>query len=306
MIALLLVSLLQQQQPGRFQGATTPPSGDTIGYWQQHVQYTIVATLDESRANLHSRGTLVYVNNSPDTLREMFFHQYLNAFRPNSKWSAVDAHENRVRFQYLPDTAIGYERFTRAPTVNGTAVVVDYPGAPDSTVAHFKLPAPLAPHDSIRIALEWDARPSTVTRRQGRRGRTYDFAQWFPKVAVYDRGGWEPNPFVPAGELYGEYGTYDVTMVVRSDQVLASTGVPVSGDPGWARVSVSGPPRLAAAAYPRTPPPPSDVSIPEGYRAVRFVANNVHHFAWSASPDYRYEGGTFVRNARARFTTWDT
>ena len=28
-----------------------------------------------------------------------------------------------------------------APTVNGTPVVVDYPGAPDSTVAHFRLPA---------------------------------------------------------------------------------------------------------------------------------------------------------------------
>ena len=133
--------------------------------------------------------------------------------------------------------------------MNGTAVIVDYPGAPDSTVAHFRLPTPLAPHDSVRVVFEWDARPSTVPRRQGRRGRTFDFAQWYPKVAVYDRGGWEPNPLVPAGELYGEYGTYDVTMVVRDDQVLASTGVPVSGDPGWARVSRTGPPRLDAEAY---------------------------------------------------------
>src|SRR5689334_11284008 len=102
MLPLLFVALLQQPAPQTsYQGATTPPSGDTIGYWQQRVHYTIVATLDESQSNLHSRGTLVYVNNSPDTLREMFFHQYLNAFRPNSKWSRSDAHENRVRFQDL-------------------------------------------------------------------------------------------------------------------------------------------------------------------------------------------------------------
>ncbi|HMA22545.1 MAG TPA: M1 family aminopeptidase, partial [Gemmatimonadaceae bacterium] len=184
-------------------------------------------------------------------------------------------------------------------------VILDYPGSPDSTVAHFRLPSPLAPHDSIRIRFVWDARPSTVTRRQGRRGRTWDFAQWFPKVAVYDRGGWEPNALIPAGELYGEYGTYDVTMVVRDDQIIASSGVPVSGDPGWSRVSRTGAPRLASNAYGDLPP--VDPTVPAGYRAVRFVAKNVHHFAWSASPDYRYEGGVYVRHVpQTHFPTWDT
>jgi hypothetical protein len=306
MLSLSALGTLALLPQAVFQGATTPPSGDTLGYWQQHVAYTIVATLDESHATLHGHGTLVYVNNSPDTLREMFFQQYLNAFRPGSKWSAADARENRVRFQYLQDPNYGFERFTRPPTVNGVAVVVDYPGAPDSTVAHFRLPAPLPPHDSVRVTLDWDARPSTLPRRQGRAGRTYDFAQWYPKVVVYDRGGWEPNAFQPAGELYGEYGTYDVTMVVRDDQVIASTGVPVSGDPGWARVSRTGPPRLASNAYDNVPPPPA-VTVPDGDRAVRFYAENVHHFAWSTSPDYRYEGGLFVRPVpHVHFPTWDT
>ncbi len=304
MIQLLgLLALLQQ---GTYQGATTPPSGDTTGYWQQHVHYQIVATLDESQTKLRADGTLVYTNQSPDTLREMYFHQYLNAFRPGSKWSAADARENRVRFQYLAEPNFGYERLTQAPTVNGTPVIIDYPGTPDSTVMHFRLPKPLPPGDSVQIHFAWDARPSTVTRRQGRRGRTWDFAQWYPKVAVYDRGGWEPNPLIPAGELYGEFGTYDVTMIVRDDQVLASTGVPVSGDPGWARVSRNGPPHLAASAY-REQPAGSALVVPDGYRAVRFVAENVHHFAWSASPDYRYEGGVYVRHVgRMHFPTWDT
>lgn len=301
---ILGVSALFQQ--GTFQGATSPASGDTTGYWQQRVRYTITATLDESADKLQARGTLVYKNNSPDTLREMFFHQYLNAFRPGSKWSAADIRENRVRFQNLGPNDIGYERLTQAPTYDGTPVIVDYPGAPDSTVMHFRLPKPLAPGDSATIDFAWDARPSTVPRRQARRGRTYDFAQWFPKVAVYDRAGWRPNPLVPAGELYGEYGDYDVTMVVKDDQVIASTGVPVSGDPGWERVSRNGAPYLASGAY-ASIPPVSALNLPAGYRAVRFVAKDVHHFAWSASPDYRYEGGTYVRHVEgARFPTWDT
>ena len=143
--ALLLQTAYQQPGAVKNPAESSPPSGDTIGYWQQHVRYRIVARLDEPAMRLQSRGELVYVNNSPDTLREMYFHQYLNAFRPDSKWSAVDEHENRVRFQDLTDPNYGYERFTQAPVVNGIPVIVDYPGSPDSTVVHFRLPTPLAP-----------------------------------------------------------------------------------------------------------------------------------------------------------------
>src|SRR5438270_10101776 len=146
MLAPLLAALLLQtpyQKPGAVKNLaeSSPPGGDTVGYWQQRVHYRIIARLDEPSTRLRSRGELVYVNNSPDTLREMYFHQYLNAFRPASKWSAADQRENRFRFQNLEDPNYGYERFTLAPTVNGAGVIVDYPGAPDSTVVLFRLPA---------------------------------------------------------------------------------------------------------------------------------------------------------------------
>jgi len=228
--------------PARPAATTTPPSGDTAGYWQQRADYAIVARLDEGAHAARATGTLTYVNRSPDTLREMYVHQYLNAFRPGSRWSAADAREGRVRFQHLPDSATGYERFTATPTFDGTPVAPVYPYAPDSTVARFALPRALAPGDSVIVRFAWEARPSAmVYRRQGRRGRHYDFAQWYPKVAVYDRGGWEQNPLVPAGELYGEFGTFDVTIVAANDQVLGATGVPVEGDPGWERARAFGP-----------------------------------------------------------------
>ena len=293
-LILPLILALQQAAPA----PTTPPSGDTTGYWQQRVEYRITATLDEKSHAVHASGDLVYVNQSPDTLRELFFHQYLNAFRPGSRWSAVDEREGRVRFQNLREPDYAYERFTSAPTVNGAPVVVDYPGAPDSTVAHIALPRPLPPGDSVRVHFTWDARPSArVYRRQGRRGREYDFAQWYPKVAVYDRDGWEDNPLVPAGELYGEFGTYDVTLLLPADQVVGASGVPVEGDPGWASANAANSQGgdtvvLGAKAYGDIAPD-SEMSVPPGYKRVRFLARKVHHFAWATSPDYRYEGGMY-------------
>ena len=61
--------LFQLPLPG---SPTTPPSRDTVGYWQQRVRYEIEATLDEPRGGVAGRAVLVYVNNSPDTLREMY------------------------------------------------------------------------------------------------------------------------------------------------------------------------------------------------------------------------------------------
>ena len=301
---LLLASLLLAQPPALvpvqpripMSAPTTPAGGDTTGYWQQRADYTIVATLDERQQGIRATGTLRYVNKSPDPLRELWVHQHLNAFSPGSRWSATDAKEGRVRFQSLGEPDYAYERFTSAPTVNGVAVTAEYPLAPDSTVVRLTLPQPLRAGDSVQVGFAWTARPSTVARRQGRRGRSYDFSQWFPKVAVYDRAGWHPNALVPAGEFYGEFGTFDVTLVLPNDQVVGATGVPVSGDPGWARVALPGTPRPVtnATVYRDLPSAPA-ASVPAGYRAVRFVARNVHHFAWSVSPGFRYEGTTYVR-----------
>ena len=300
---MLMLGALQQQQPTG-SGLSSPASGDTTGYWQQDIHYVITATLDEPGRRVRASGTLRYANNSPDTLREMYFHLYLNAFRPRSRWSETDEREGRVRFQRLADPDYAYERFTAPVRVDGQPVAVTYPGAPDSTVVRLTLPRPLPPGGSLVVSFEWDARPSTVPRRQARRGRHWDLAQWYPKVAVYDRGGWQHNALQPAGEFYGEFGTYDVTLVVAPDQVLAATGVPVSGDPGWGRVLRGGVERRAEGAYGRPADP--RVVVPEGMKGVRFVARDVHHFAWSASPDFRYEGGVHVRPAPARFGTWDT
>lgn len=289
MIALLPLLLLLQQPTQ----TVSPPSGDTVGYWQQRADYRITAELDEKVETLHGKATLTYVNNSPDTLKQMYVQQLLNAFRPGSRWSAADEREGRVRFQKLKEPNYGFERFTSVPKVNGARVTVEYPFAPDSTIARFELPVALAPGDTAIVEFAWDARPSaTVYRRQGRRGRHYDFSQWYPKVAVYDRGGWEIQPFIPNGEMYGEFGTFDVTLILAKDQVVGATGIPVAGDPGWEKAREWGEVHLSRDAYgvvDTTLPP----TLPAGDKAVRFLARNVHHFGWATDPAFRYEGAMY-------------
>src|ERR1043166_5749956 len=101
-------------------------SGDSSSmYWQQQVAYRITASLDEPSGVLTGQVRISYVNRSPDTLFDFFVHQYLNAFRPGSRWSAVDSAEGRVRFQHLHDPDYAFERITGS-VVMGTALRPDY------------------------------------------------------------------------------------------------------------------------------------------------------------------------------------
>src|SRR3989442_2550982 len=72
------------------------------GYWQQQVAYVISAALDEPSAVLTGHVRIAYVNRSPDTLHDFFVHQYLNAFRPGSRWAAADSAEGRGPVPPLP------------------------------------------------------------------------------------------------------------------------------------------------------------------------------------------------------------
>ena len=284
------------------------PSQGPAPYWQQRAVYEINARLDEPSQTLSGDQHVWYFNHSPDTLHTISFHLYLNAFRPGSRWSDADSAEQRRRFNDLKEPDFGFNH-VRNVKINGVAVNGSYPFGRDSTIVRFTLPRALAPGDSLQVTMDWDARTSIPPRRQGRRGRSYDFAQWYPRVVAYDKYGWEEHALVPAGEFYGEFGDFYVKLDVPKDQVIGATGVPVCGDPGWAGAN-RGPAaiRVGASAadsdYTVTTGPDAGTTIvggrcstslsrtPDvGRKQMLWVAHDVHHFAMSMSPDYRYEGG---------------
>ena len=53
-------------------------------YWQQKADYKMDVSMNVETYQYKGKQTLVYTNNSSDTLRRVFYHLYNNAFQPGS------------------------------------------------------------------------------------------------------------------------------------------------------------------------------------------------------------------------------
>ena len=50
----------------------------------------------------------------------------------------------------------------------------------------------------------------------------YEVAQWYPRLAVYDDiRGWNTEQYYGQGEFYLEYGSFDVSLTVPANMILA-------------------------------------------------------------------------------------
>lgn len=241
--------------------------------WQQRIQCSIEVDLDVRTHRFTGTQQLGYWNNSPDTLNELYFHLYFNAFKPGSEMDlrsrAIEDPDIRVgdRIQGLAPHEVGDLHCTQVRQ-DGKPVATE----PLGTVLRVRLRRPVLPGRSTSLTLDFSGQVPVQIRRSGRQnaeGVAYSMAQWYPKVAAYDRSGWHADPYV-GREFYGEWGDYDVRITLDSSYTVAATGVLANAREighGYAR---------------RTKPQKRN----DGKLTWYFKAPRVHDFAWAADPTY--------------------
>src|SRR5439155_13817904 len=95
------------------------------------------------------------------------------------------------------------------------------------TMMRVELAPRLPPAGAIDFDVAWHFPvPPCGGGRMGRIGsRLYEIGQWYPRMVVYDDvHGWNPLPYIGAGEFYLEYGDFDVTLTLPAGFVVAATG----------------------------------------------------------------------------------
>ena len=275
-------------------------------YWQQSVDYTIDVKLIPETHFLTGDETIRYNNNSPDTLKNIYLHLYPNAFRDeNTTFMKERRRFNNFNFRKFPEEKRGYIDISDFRIDD-----LSIPFKVDETILQAKLPESLPPGRSVTIHISFVEKVREKFGRAGYSGRHYDFAQWYPKIVVYDEKGWHPDKFHAMGEFYGEFGTFDVSITIPEEYVIAATGELVSGDPGWGKEENLGKAEAKAKAEKTKENVVGNVVESKQdeivYKTVTFRAERVHDFAWCADPDFVVQDTTWDGvSVRSFYRSWN-
>ncbi len=256
-------------------------------YWQQQVDYIIDVTLNDKEHTLDGFEKMEYSNNSPDTLRFIWFHVWPNAYKNDQTAFSDQLLENgNSSFYFSGAEQKGFINRLDFKVNNVTAKTEDHPHYID--IIKLVLPDPLAPGQKINISTPFHVKLPYNYSRGGHDGQSYQATQWYPKPAVYDATGWHPMPYLDQGEFYSEFGTYVVSITVPQNYVVAATGELQDLDEiNWlkSRTSFRWEPlkhrvKIKGGGYKTT------VQLyPESSRqskTLHYSQNNIHDFAWFA------------------------
>jgi hypothetical protein len=271
-------------------------------YFQQQVNYEIHVTLNDLKHELNGSESIEYINNSPDTLRFLYFHLWPNAYSNNNTSLAKELLERNGKSKLFNDPELQGYIDSLNFKVSGHDIKWNFlTGLPD--ICKLMLNNPLKPGDSIYITTPFHLKiPKGVTSRLGHIGESYQISQWYPKPAVYDRSGWHQMPYLDQGEFYSEYGSFDVSITLPANYVVGATGnLNNEGEKEWLE-------KLAAdTAWIKTPDyisedfPPSSTQM----KTLRYTEKNIHDFAWFADKRFHVlKGSIRLPESGREVTTW--
>ncbi len=243
------------------------------------VEYRIEASLDPKTHVVEGKERLLWRNPSGDSVGELRFHLYLNAFKNDlstfmresggqlrgdkasteaGDWGSIDVTSMK--------TSGGADLLPRARKIQP-----DGNAATDETVLLVPLSTPVPPHGEITLDIAFRSKLPKIFARTGFIRDYHLVGQWFPKIGVYETagmrgrttGGWNCHAFHANSEFYADYGDWDVTLSVPTGFVVGATGQRVSEEK-------------------------------RGDRTVsRYRQENVHDFAWTADPRFVVREYTF-------------
>lgn len=232
--------------------------------------------LDTAKKMLYGKTVLLWNNPSESEVDDLQFHLYYNAFKNTqstfnkersgtSFLGAIDVESNpwgwseiiNIKDAYGNDLSAGMEY-----------IQPDDDNEEDQTVLRVPLKEAVAAKGSIEVTFNWQAKIPLKSARTGYNKDFYFFAQWFPKVGVYETAGtryavtdqWNCHQYHSSGEYYSDFGVYDVYLTVPENFTVGSSGSLISKTENKA-----------------------------GTQTWNFKAEDVIDFAWTTSPHFQVQ-----------------
>lgn len=258
---LSITALSAQSQPESAGRTPANLSPDIAGY-------DIDVTLDPAARTLTGTEVITWRNTGQIPAYSVRLHMYWNAFRnTNSTWMKQRQLAGDNPFSSASEQDFGYSTITAMTLINADGsetdmmprfryISPDDQNRDDRSLAAADLPVGVPPGQSMRMRVAWTGRFPKNFDRTGQIGNYFFAVQWYPKLGVFDQAGWVARQFFANTEFFADFGRYDVRITAPAGWTVGATGVEQSRTDAGGRTT------------------------------HRYVQEDVHDFAWAASPDF--------------------
>jgi len=195
--------------------STRTPTGEPgKKYWQNRADYTIKVNFDPNSRLLSGTVSVDYINNSPDTLKEVGFKLYPNLYKKGSERNMPvlpDDITDGVKIQQL---SINQQPQTEKQwAIDGTNMVLKTPAILPQHSIHFD------------ITYSYTLNKTSHIRTGQVDSGAFFIAYFFPRIAVYDDiDGWNQQHYLGVQEFYNDFCHFNAEITVPGDYEVWATG----------------------------------------------------------------------------------
>ena len=183
-------------------------------YWQNKADYTLSINFNPQNRVLDGIDEIDYVNNSPDTLKQIWFKLYPNLYKRGVIRAMPIYPEDITDGVRISKVEINQADVdTNQLHIDGTNMVVAVPQVLPKQKIHFKI------HYSYTLNKTSHIRTGQVD------SGAFFIAYFFPRIAVYDDiDGWNQNPYRGTEEFYNDFCHFKADITVPGSYQVWATG----------------------------------------------------------------------------------
>ena len=182
-------------------------------YWQNHGKYSMDISVDPKTRLVSGTETIVYENNSNDTLRNLVVRFVNNLHKPSSPRSGTVSDDFLSDGLTITSLKIEDEIYKEDARSWGT-------------VGNVKMKKGIPPHSKATINIDWNYPLSKESGREGQIDETTFFVAYsYPRVSVFDDyNGWDRLPHTDRQEFYNDFNDYVFSVKAPKNYVVYGTG----------------------------------------------------------------------------------
>jgi hypothetical protein len=195
-------------------GTRTATGEPGKNYWQNKADYNIKVDFNPQTRLLNGTVDIDYVNNSPDTLKQIFFKLYPNLYQKGVIRNSNVKPEDLTDGVQIKDLSINQQTQQENKwRIEGTNMILSIPALLPAQHIHFSI--------NYSYILNKGSHIRTGQVDSG----AFFIAYFFPRIAVYDDiDGWNKHPYLGSEEFYNDFCHFNAEITVPGNYEVWATG----------------------------------------------------------------------------------